>query len=107
VRAYQQIGQVDQAIAHLDQLIAHYRQDGNFQQENAHRKIKPTAAWVSIGERSRFCSGNKVDPVCAEGSEYSNCSQPVRSHGEAAGSPEAMLVYRAITMKRFNIFSGA
>jgi len=37
--------------------------------ENAHRKsLRSTAAWVSIGERIMILRGNKVDPVCAEGS---------------------------------------
>jgi len=109
VRAYQQIGQVDQAIAHLDQLIAHYRPGWNFQQVGRMltEKLKPTAAWVSIGEIAILCSENKVDPACAEGSSLAIARSQSDRTGEAAalGSLGMLIVYRATTMKRFNIFS--
>jgi len=54
VRAYQQIGQVDQAIAHLDQLIAlspGWELPGG---ENAHRKGSTYSSLGQHGERSFY-----------------------------------------------------
>lgn len=88
VRAYQQIGQVDQAIAHLDQLIAHYRQDGNFQQVG--RMLTEKAqAYSSLGQHRRaiaiLCSENKVeDPACAAGSSLAIARSQSDRTGEAA-----------------------
>jgi len=105
VRAYQQIGQVDQAIAHLDQLIAlspgWEQQVGRMLTE----KLKPTAAWVSMGERSRFYVVKTRWRILLVPKVVVWQLLAASQIGEAAalGSQAMLIVYRATTMKRFNI----
>jgi CHAT domain-containing protein/tetratricopeptide (TPR) repeat protein len=67
VRAYQQVGQMDQAIAQLNQLIVHYRQIGSWQQFS-HMLIEQAQIYTTLGHHRKA-----ISLLCGEHRTPSNC----------------------------------
>ncbi|BAY50249.1 TPR repeat protein (plasmid) [Scytonema sp. HK-05] len=89
VRAYQQVGQVDRAIATLNQLIAYYQKVGASLQLG--RMLTELAqAYSSLGQQRKaialLCGENKLDQNCAK----ETALNIARNHSDTLGEVTAL-----------------
>lgn len=96
VRAYQQVGQEEPAIAQLNRLIAHYRKVGDLTQVG--RLLTEQAQlYTSLGQQRRaivLLCGNQIAPNCDSNSALAIARHQADRLGEAAALGSLGTVYR-------------
>ena len=96
-RAYQQVGNLERAIANLENAIAYYREAGNNQLLG--RMLTEVAqAYSSLGQHRRaaaiLCGDNTIDIVCSEDTALDIARRESDKFGEAAALGSLGNIYR-------------